>query len=160
MDTAHRGKLVAYLLGYVKWPGRPNRLLCEEVVERVFVSLVTEDNRRLRAFDETRGTLLGYLKSLTRDQLALLFRERGRLARQAGPLPHRPVPDRRAALYPQGVYLEEFLASLPRRLRRYCEIHVLGRPEPTARPISPANARKLTQRLIKKLRAYEDVRPT
>jgi DNA-directed RNA polymerase specialized sigma24 family protein len=128
--------------------------LADEIAARVWCSLVFQNSHRLRAFDPARGRLSAYLAALVRQEVQHYYRPRRPGARQL-PLVEgqavQPPPD-----VPESGQRDEFLATLTGQEQRFFLEHLMARGEdaPPPRPLSPANYRKLKQRVLYKLHQF------
>jgi DNA-directed RNA polymerase specialized sigma24 family protein len=129
--------------------------LAEEIAARVWCALVVRGGLRLRLFDPGRGTLATYLAGLARQEIQEYYRSGpGRHLRREVPLDDARAADR-AAAGPPGPLLDGFAATLTPQEVRYFHEGLLGHPpDPDARPLSPANRRKLKERVLRKLHAF------
>ena len=128
--------------------------LAEEIAARVWCSLVVRDGWRLRAFDPRRGSLAVYLAALARQEIQAFYRAQAARPRLDLPLRDGQAVDR-AAPWLLGPLLEGFVARLSPQERRFFHETLLGNaPDPPAKPLSPANSRKLKERVLHKLHAF------
>jgi DNA-directed RNA polymerase specialized sigma24 family protein len=128
--------------------------LVEEIAALVWCSLLVKDGGRLRRFDPERGGLASYLAALARQQVQLYFRPRVRRRRREVPFPKNGLPARSAPTWSSGM-LQAFEATLSPQEKRFFEQVLLGIPgDPPLPPLSPANFRKLKQRVLDKLHAF------
>lgn len=141
--------LIAEKLGH-----RANEELAEEIAARVWASLIFQDGKRLRAFDPQRGRLLTFLAALARQQIQRLRRPRSRKGRHEVPLlDDQAVPCSDDVL--QATIRDGFLATLTRQELKFWHEHLMPTPgAPAPPPLSPANYRKLKQRVFKKLHNF------
>jgi len=89
----------------------------EEIAAAVWSSLCSEAFTRLRQYDPRVGPLLGYLKSLAKDEI-----RRGRRSKQSR-CSRECMAARKEATWDEigrGLVIQEFLATLTRREREFC----------------------------------------
>lgn len=146
----HHGLMasVKLLLG----PGAWDRNLIEEIVARVWYSLVSRDGEVLDRFDPSRGCRLStYLAQLARSEISRFFRSeqrrrnRERVVSQPGQSPTERQME---------AELEEFLETLTPREKEFCANVLLGESPEALASFSPTNAWKLQSRIRDKLRSY------
>jgi DNA-directed RNA polymerase specialized sigma24 family protein len=139
-------RLAAMLLG----PGRGRLDLAEDLVGRVWLSLVVQNNLRLRLYNPRRGSLRTFLNALTRQHFLQAMRLR---PRREVPLPDGHPDPRPASPISVEENLREFRRTLTRQEGRFYDVHLMGYHR-GARPVagSPAYHRKLKQRIL--ARAY------
>lgn len=154
--TRYQSRLLALARRGLERIGRSNGTAAEDVVARVWLALVEDNHRLLRGYDAGRGTLWQYLTVVARSQLVEYCRTWQRWTRDRDASDPDAVPDPRAGAFPTGILLQEFLQRLPRRARQYCQDELLPGARGASRPVSPAYAEKLRQRVLRELRRYLD----
>jgi DNA-directed RNA polymerase specialized sigma24 family protein len=133
---------------------QPNEELAEEIAARVWALLIACDCKRLQAFNPGRGRLLTFLGALARQQFLLLRRPRSQDGRHEIPLLESQAVACPADVL-QAAIQDGFLATLTRSELHYFHEHLMpaaGAPSPL--PLSAAYARKLKQRVVKKLHKF------
>ena len=124
----------------------------EEIAAAVWSSLCSEAYTRLRQYDPRAGRLLGYLASMARREV-----QRGRRLQRTRHF-RECIAARKESTSDEigrGLILQEFLDTLTRREREFCQSDLLKQPRPPVRPVvSLANGWQLRSRVLKKFLTY------
>lgn len=126
----------------------------EDIAEQFWESLLAHDFHILRAFNAQRGGLRGYIQRQGWQQVTKWQKRRRPEEIYLRPAALNALPDPMADIWPTGVVLDEFLATLSPQLRDYCD-HLLGKPSsfhPQEHP--PVYVRVLRHRLSSKLEEF------
>jgi len=128
--------------------------LADEVVGRVWYSLVAEPARKLGRFDPARGChLVTFLTALAKNEIRQHFRTEHRRRVRERKASRREARSSSLNLVQTPILFDEFLESLTPREREFLQVH-LEDPKLPAEPFTDANAWQLKYRIRKKLTAY------
>ena len=128
--------------------------LANEVVGRVWYSLVAEPTRKLGRFDPARGCcLVTFLTALAKNEIRQHFRTEHRRRVRERKASRREARSSSLNLVQTPILFDEFLESLTPREREFLQVH-LEDPKLPAEPFTDANAWQLKYRIRKKLTAY------
>jgi DNA-directed RNA polymerase specialized sigma24 family protein len=146
----------ADLRAWIQWRVRRNpslRSAVDDLVELVWVALLDQDSRRLRAYDPRRS-FPTFLKVLARQVICQWLREENRQCRTVS-LYRRPVLDPDAVEQSVAIACDDVAPSLTRKEHWFLDGFLLHEPEgPHSLPLSDANRRKLRERVLRKLRHW------
>jgi DNA-directed RNA polymerase specialized sigma24 family protein len=149
----HHRRLVGVVIRLLgRGPGHEQ--LAEDVASRVWLLLLAENYRRLRAYNPERGRLSTYLACLARGQITEVLRAEARQRRQREGLAEQTS----LAIAPHlslATVLDEFLPRLSPAEKDFLEKHLLSNPT-TPTPITPAGQPKRKQRVRRKFDDYLD----
>ncbi len=133
--------------------------LIEERIQEIWGRLADRNFRRLRAYDPNRGGLRTFLVALVREQIQLLHRQQQRRhgVRDVRLGSHEPLYVDQDGLV--NAMIGEFAETLSPALAHFFEEGLLRRSRSDFAPSgSSAKARKLAQRLRRKLEVYLGLR--
>lgn len=137
-----------------------NTELVDEIAARVWHLVVVQEGRLLERFDAERGCrLITFVASLADKEILRFFRAERRLRARSMLAGRSTAAQGRATPWSMTAELTEFLATLSRREREFCEHYLLLPPDPAARHgLSKANVWQLRHRVLGKLAAYLNAR--
>lgn len=124
----YQGALLSGIRRHLRFAG-VNQGEAPDIAEQFWSSLVAHDFRVLKSFHAKGGDLAGYVYLLGWQQVAIWLRHRKPEEVYLRPAAIETRIDPAAEVWPTGVVLEEFLASLPPHLRDFCH-YLRGEPSP------------------------------
>ena len=128
--------------------------LVDEVVGRVWYSLVAEPTSKLGRFNPARGCrLVTFLTAFAKNEIRQHFRAEHRRRVREKNASRQEARSPSLNLLQMPVLFDEFLESLTPREREFLQVHLKARELPE-QPFTDANAWQLKHRIRKKLTAY------